>query len=112
MEQASKLCSPHRKRKHFLFATLIFSFTFLEAAQCGQPDNEWSPSSLKGLAQNISAENPRYSTLTVEAFISEPRTKTAIGYRLYYSKETGYALYVRDMRDGTPTEKTITITVK
>jgi hypothetical protein len=85
-----------------LFATLIFSLTPLQAAQCGQPDNEWSPSSLKGLAQNISAENPRYSSLTVEAVISEASSKTAIGYRLYYSKETGSALYVRDMRDGTP----------
>ena len=88
--------------KRILFATLIFSFVPLQAAQLEQPADELSPSQLKGLAMLISAENPQYSSLTVEALFSEPSIKTAIGYSVYYSKANGYALYVRDMMDGTP----------
>jgi hypothetical protein len=87
--------------QHVLFATLIFSFIPLQAAQLGQPTNELSPSELKGLALVISAESPQYSSLKVEAVFSEPSIKNAIGYRVYYSKANGYALYVRDMMDGT-----------
>jgi hypothetical protein len=85
-----------------LFATLIFSFIPIQAAQLGQPANELSPSELKGLALVISAEDPRYDSLTVEAVFSEPSIKTAIAYRVYYSKANGYTLYVRDIMDGTP----------
>ena len=88
--------------KRILFATLIFSFVPLQAAQLEQPADELSPSQLKGLAMLISAENPQYSSLTVEALFSEPSIKTAIGYRVHYSKANGYVLYVRDMMDGTP----------
>ena len=85
-----------------LFVNLIFSFITLQAAQLGQPANELSPSELKGLALVISAKNPQYSSLTVEAIFSEPSIETAIGYSVYYSKANGYALYVHDMMDGTP----------
>jgi hypothetical protein len=61
-----------------------------------------SPSQLKELALVISAESPQYSSLTIEALFSEPSIKTAIGYRVYYSKENGHTLCVRDMMDGTP----------
>lgn len=85
-----------------LFIILIFSFIPLLAAQPGQPANELSPSDLKGLAPFISAEDPQYSSLTVEAVFSAPSIKTAIRYRVYYSKVNGYALYMRDMMDETP----------
>jgi hypothetical protein len=88
--------------KHVLFATLIFSFILVQAAQPGQPAKELSSSELKGLALVVSAENPEYSSLAIEAVFSEPRIKTAIGYRVFYSKTKGYALYVRDMMDETP----------
>ena len=85
-----------------LFAALIFSFIPIQAAQPGQPAKEFSLSELKGLALIISAENPEYSSLVIEAVLSQPSIKTAIGYRVYYSKIKGYALYVHDMMDGTP----------
>ena len=85
-----------------LFTTLFFLFIPLQTALLGQPAGELSPSELKGMALVISAENHQYSSLTVEAALSEPSINTAIGYRVYYSKANGYALYVRDMMDGTP----------
>ena len=88
--------------KHVLFATLIFSFIPVQAAQPGQPAKELSSSELKGLALVISTGNPEYSSLAIEAVFSEPSIKTAIGYRVYYSKTKGYALYVCDMMDETP----------
>ena len=85
-----------------LFATLILLLIPLQSTLLGQPASELSPSELKELSLVISAENPKYSSLAVEAALSEPSIKTAIGYRVYYSKANGYALYVRDMMDGTP----------
>lgn len=100
------ICLKHLGEMHLIkrvmFATLIFLIIPLQAGQLGQVANDLSPSELKGLVLVISAKNPHYTSLTVEAVFSEPSIKTAIGYRVYYSKANGYALYVRDMMDGTP----------
>jgi hypothetical protein len=87
---------------HALFTILIFSFTSLQAAQPGESYKVLSPSELKGLARAISAEDPRYNSLFIEAVFAEPSIKTALGFRAYYSKARGYALHVCDMMDGTP----------
>jgi hypothetical protein len=97
-----KKCNGVNQMPLVLFVILFFPFTPLHAAQPGQPAKELSPSDLKGLAPMISAENPQYSSLMVEAMFSAPSIRTAIGYRVYYSKANGYALYMRDMMDGTP----------
>jgi hypothetical protein len=85
-----------------LCGIIIFSSISLQAAQPDKQIKELSPSELKGLAPVISTENPKYSSLTVEAIFSAPSIKTAIRYRVYYSKANGYALYVLDMMDETP----------
>jgi hypothetical protein len=85
-----------------LYVTILFSSVSLQAAQPAGQTQELSASELKGLAPVISAENPLYSSLTVEAVFSAPSIKTAIRYRVYYSKANGYAFYIRDMMDETP----------
>ena len=90
--------------KHCALFASIFLLTpiSLQATQPDKQTKELAPSELKALAPLVRAESSMYSSLIVEALLSAPSIKTAIKYRVYYSKTNGYALYVRDMRDETP----------